>query len=60
MLVKTGDGDDLFQYALRRGVILRAMRSYQLPEWTRVSVGTMVQNEKFVGVLRDWLGGRQA
>ena len=60
VLVKTGDGDDLFQYALRRGVILRAMRSYQLPEWTRVSVGTMVQNEKFVGVLRDWLGGRQA
>jgi histidinol-phosphate/aromatic aminotransferase/cobyric acid decarboxylase-like protein len=36
------------------------MRSYQLPEWTRVSVGTMVQNEKFVRVLKDWLGGRVA
>lgn len=60
VLVKTGDGDDLFQYALRRGVILRAMRSYKLPEWTRVSVGTMPQNEKFIAVLRDWLASRSA
>jgi histidinol-phosphate aminotransferase len=58
--VKTGDGDNLFQYALRRGVILRAMRSYKLPEWTRVSVGTMPQNEKFTAVLRDWLASRTA
>ena len=60
VLVKVGDGDALFHHAMRRGVILRAMRSYQLPEWVRVSVGTMPQNEKFTAVLRDWLKERAA
>ena len=55
VLVKVGDGDALFAYAMRKGVILRAMRAYKLPEYVRVSVGTMPQNEKFVRVLREWL-----
>lgn len=58
VLVKVGDGDALFGYALRKGVIVRAMRAYGLPEYVRVSVGTMPQNEKFVRVLREWLKER--
>jgi histidinol-phosphate aminotransferase len=38
---------------LRRGIIVRAMGSYGLPEWIRVSVGTMPQNEMFIAVLRE-------
>jgi histidinol-phosphate aminotransferase len=55
VLVKVGDGDATFQQMLRKGVIVRAMRAYKLPEWIRVSVGTMPQNEKFVRVLREIL-----
>lgn len=55
VLVKVGDGDDLFQKLMRKGMIIRAMRAYGLPEWVRVSVGTMPQNERFVTLLREYL-----
>lgn len=52
VLLRVGDGDKVFQALLRRGVIVRAMRSYKLPEWIRVSVGTMEQNRRFMAELR--------
>ncbi len=51
VLVQVGDGDAVFQALLKRGVIVRAMRSYKLPEWIRVSVGTMEQNRRFIAEL---------
>ncbi len=51
MLVRVGDGDKVFEALLRRGLIVRAMRSYKLPQWIRVSVGTMDQNRRFVAEL---------
>ena len=51
VLLRVGDGDKVFQTLLRRGVIIRAMRSYKLPEWIRVSVGTMDQNRRFIAEL---------
>jgi histidinol-phosphate aminotransferase len=50
-LVHVGDGDAVFKALLKRGVIVRAMRSYKLPEWIRVSVGTMEQNRRFIAEL---------
>ncbi len=55
IMVRVGDGDALFQHAMKQGVILRAMRAYGLPDWIRVSIGTMPQNEKFASVLEAWL-----
>ncbi len=55
VLVKVGDGDAVFKELLETGVIVRAMRSYKLPEWIRVSVGTMDQNRRFVAELRKLL-----
>ena len=52
VLVHVGDGDAVFKALLRRGLIVRAMRSYKLPEWIRVSVGTMEQNRAFIENLR--------
>ena len=52
VLVRVGDGDKVFAALLRRGLIVRAMRSYKLPEWIRVSVGTMDQNRRFVAELQ--------
>jgi histidinol-phosphate aminotransferase len=47
VLVKVGDGQEIFQKLLRRGTIVRATGEYKLPEWIRVSVGTMDQNRRF-------------
>ena len=58
ILVRVGDGDALFHYAMKQGVILRAMRAYGLPDWIRVSIGTMPQNQKFAAVLGAWHGLR--
>jgi histidinol-phosphate aminotransferase len=52
VLLRVGDGDKVFENLLRRGVIVRPMRSYKLPEWLRVSVGTMDQNRRFIAELR--------
>jgi histidinol-phosphate aminotransferase len=52
VLLQVGDGDAVFQALLRRGIIVRAMRSYKLPDWIRVSVGTMEQNRRFIADLR--------
>jgi len=55
ILVKVGDGDRVFREMLQRGIILRAMRSYKLPEWVRISVGTPEQNRRCVAALREVL-----
>src|SRR5439155_22610728 len=47
ILVKVGDGPRLFDALQRRGVIVRPLKSYGLPEWLRVTVGTQSQNERF-------------
>ncbi|HEY5743826.1 MAG TPA: histidinol-phosphate transaminase [Terrimicrobiaceae bacterium] len=53
VLVRVGDGDKIFDALLRRGIIVRPMRGYKLPEWLRVSVGTMEQNRRFIEELRQ-------
>ncbi len=55
VLVKVGDGDAVFQKMLEKGVIIRAMRGYKLPEWVRISVGTTEQNERCIRELKNVL-----
>ena len=56
VLVKVGDGNAVFQAMLRKGIILRAMASYGLPEWVRISVGTMDQNQRCIAELKVLAG----
>ena len=58
VLARVGDGKAVFEALLRKGIIVRAMGGYKLPEWVRVSVGTMDQNRRFVEALREVLGER--
>ncbi|MFT3990512.1 MAG: histidinol-phosphate transaminase [Luteolibacter sp.] len=51
ILVKVGDGDRVFKEMLAQGVIVRAMRSYKLPDWVRISIGTPEQNERCLSAL---------
>jgi len=55
VMVQVGDGDAVFQGMLKRGVIIRAMRGYKLPDWVRISVGTKEQNERCIATLGDVL-----
>jgi len=55
VLVRVGDGKALFKKLLRQGVIVRALSGYKLPEWIRISVGTMEQNRKCIAALREVL-----
>ncbi len=52
VLVKVGDGKAIFEAMLRKGIILRAMGSYGLPEWVRISIGTMEQNRRCIAELK--------
>jgi histidinol-phosphate aminotransferase len=51
VLVKVGHGKEIFQKLLKRGMIVRAMDEYKLPEWIRVTVGTPDQNRRFLADL---------
>jgi histidinol-phosphate aminotransferase len=51
ILVRTGGGDQVFRDMLKQGVIVRAMSSYKLPDWIRISIGTQPQNERCLEVL---------
>ena len=48
VLVRVGDGARVFDALQRRGVIVRPLKTYELPEWIRVTVGTAEQNERFL------------
>lgn len=55
VMVRVGDGNAVFQRLLRRGVIVRPLANYRLPEWIRVTVGTMPQNRAFLAALSEVL-----
>ena len=55
ILVKVGDGNAVFQKMLDKGVIVRAMAEYKLPDWVRISIGTMEQNRRCIATLSDIL-----
>jgi histidinol-phosphate aminotransferase len=55
VLVNVGDGNRVFNALMAKGVIVRAMASYQLPAWIRVTVGTEPQNHRFIAELQQVL-----
>jgi len=53
VMVNVGDGCAVFAKLLQRKIIVRPLKGYGLPEWVRVSVGTMDENKKSIAALRD-------
>jgi histidinol-phosphate aminotransferase len=60
LLIEVGDGDRVFREMLQQGVIVRAMRSYKLPGWVRITIGTPAQNTRVLAVLDAVLAGASA
>lgn len=52
ILMRVGNGNDVFRQLLAQGVIVRPMAVYELPEYVRVTVGTMDENRKFIESLK--------
>ena len=52
VMVNVGDGHAIFEKLLRQGIIVRPLKGYNLPEWVRISVGTMEENKKCVAALK--------
>jgi histidinol-phosphate aminotransferase len=48
VLVKVGDGMRVFGALQAKGVIVRPVKMYGLPEWVRITVGTPEQNERLL------------
>ena len=59
ILVKVGEGQRVFNEMQKKGVIVRPMGGYQLPEWVRISVGTSKENARCIEALADVLGKNQ-
>jgi histidinol-phosphate aminotransferase len=57
VLVHVGDGGEVFNRLLKKGIIVRSMVSYHLPAYIRVSVGTAEQNMRFLAELPSALEG---
>jgi histidinol-phosphate aminotransferase len=57
VMVNMGDGLAAFDKLLRRNIIVRPLKGYGLPEWIRISVGTMQENERCIAALREVIWG---
>jgi histidinol-phosphate aminotransferase len=55
VLVKVGQGRQVFDALQRKGVITRPMGGYALPEWIRISVGTPAENRRCLDALAEVL-----
>jgi len=55
VLVKVGDAARINTALLHKGVIVRPVASYALPEWLRISVGLPSENERFLAALGEIL-----
>ncbi len=55
-LIKVGDGRGVYDALLKKGVIVRPMASYDMPEYIRVTVGLPGENERFLDTLAGVTG----
>jgi histidinol-phosphate aminotransferase len=55
ILARVGDGQRVFNELQKRGVIVRPLGGYQLPEWIRISVGTPEENARCLAALQEIL-----
>ena len=59
VMVEVGDGDAVFLALQKKGIIVRPLRSYRLPTWIRISIGTPEQMERLEKVLPEILAKKK-
>jgi len=58
VMVNVGDGYALFEKLLQWQIIVRPLKGYGLPEWVRITVGTMEENKKLITALKEVIHGK--
>ena len=48
------DSDSSFDFFLRKGIILRSLKVYEMPQHLRVSIGTEEEMDFFLKVLEEY------
>ncbi len=48
------DSDLVYNYLLRKGIIVRPVKNYKLPTCLRITVGTMEQNQKLIQEIENF------
>lgn len=60
VLVRVGNDDDAGQRVnlalLKKGIIVRPVKGYGLPQWLRITIGLPEENERFIQTLKEILG----
>jgi histidinol-phosphate aminotransferase len=59
VMVEVGDGDAVFLALQKKGIIVRPLRSYRLPTWIRISIGTPEQMERLEKALPEILSQKK-
>jgi len=52
-LVKVGNGKAIYDALLKKGVIVRPMASYNMPEYIRITVGLPEENKRFMDAFKE-------
>lgn len=59
VMVNVGDGARVFERLQQRGIIVRPLGAYRLPQWIRITVGKPAENRAVVTALREVLVGER-
>lgn len=52
-LVKVGNGTEVYNKLLAKGVIVRPMKSYNMDEYLRITIGTEKENKRFIEAFKS-------
>ena len=55
ILIKVGDGSNVVEALLRKGIIVRGMDGYNLPDFIRLTIGIEKENRRFIEELDEIL-----
>jgi histidinol-phosphate aminotransferase len=55
ILLRVGEARRIFTELQARGIIVRPVENYGLPEWLRISIGTPAQNRRCLKALQKIL-----
>ncbi|MEK7990527.1 MAG: histidinol-phosphate transaminase [Thiotrichaceae bacterium] len=56
--VDVGQGDEIYNALLHKGVIVRPVTAYQMPQYIRVSIGTEAENTQFIQAIKSCLNNK--
>ncbi|MEK6545440.1 MAG: histidinol-phosphate transaminase [Nitrospinota bacterium] len=53
ILVKTGNGRNIYNRLLKKGIIIRPLDGYKFPDYIRVTIGLPEENKRFIEALKE-------